>query len=216
MIKILLVNEIRLMCNVIAAAIEDEPDFEIVGIATNIEEALNQLRDNDIDVALVSVRLRDQGALKLTTQVSEIYPETNVLILGLTEHKERVLRYIEAGAAGYVLANDSIEGMLSKIRAINEGEAHVSPEITAAMMKRISEFAQVFAEIEMSVVESAGLTEREIEVLELIGQDLTNQEIAERLVIEVGTVKNHVHNILEKLQVSNRGEAATYLAFIRD
>jgi DNA-binding NarL/FixJ family response regulator len=216
MIRILLVNEIRLMCNVFAAALEDETDIEVAGIATNIEDALIKLRSNKIDVALVSFRLRDQGALKLTTQIADIYPETNVLILGLTEHKERVLRYVEAGAAGYILANDSVDDMVSKIRAVHEGEAHVSPEITAAMMKRISELAQVFAEIEMSVVESAGLTEREVEVLELIGQDLTNQEIAEQLVIEVGTVKNHVHNILDKLQVSNRGEAATYLAFIRE
>jgi two-component system nitrate/nitrite response regulator NarL len=83
------------------------------------------------------------------------------------------------------------------------------------MMERLSDLAQMFSEIENSVTDDADLTSRELEVLELIGKGLTNQEISERLVIEVGTVKNHVHSILEKLNVSSRGEAAAYLAFIR-
>jgi DNA-binding NarL/FixJ family response regulator len=82
------------------------------------------------------------------------------------------------------------------------------------MMARISELAQMFTQVESSTVESAGLTARELEVLELIAKEKTNQEIAEHLVIEVGTVKNHVHSILDKLKVSSRGEAASYLAFI--
>jgi DNA-binding NarL/FixJ family response regulator len=83
------------------------------------------------------------------------------------------------------------------------------------MMERLSDLAQMFSNVENSVTDSAGLTPRELEVLEQIGQGLTNQQIAEYLVIEVGTVKNHVHSILEKLNVSSRGEAAAYLAFIK-
>jgi DNA-binding NarL/FixJ family response regulator len=211
---VLLVNEIRLMCNMIAAVIEDEPDIEVVGVATSIEEALKIVRRGDVDVALVSTKLGGRDALELTNTITQIAPGTKVLALGLTEKRERVLRYVEAGAVGYILPDDSLDEMLDTIRAADSGQAFVSPEIAAAMMERITELAQMFAQVDSSDVKTAGLTPRELEVLELIAQDMTNPEIAERLVIEVGTVKNHVHNILDKLNVNSRGDAAAYLAFI--
>jgi DNA-binding NarL/FixJ family response regulator len=82
-------------------------------------------------------------------------------------------------------------------------------------MERLSDLAQMFSDVENSITDDADLTARELEVLELIGEGLTNRQISEKLVIEVGTVKNHVHSILEKLNVSSRGEAAAYLAFIK-
>ncbi len=214
-IHILLVNEIRLMGNVIAAALEDEPDIDVVGRVTTPEEALKIVQEKPVDVVLVSTRLPDQGALKLTTAISEAAPDTKVLALGLTEEKKRVLRYVEAGAIGYVLKNDSLNDLIDTVRAAQDGRVFVSPKIAAAMMERLSDLAQMFSDVENSVTDSAGLTPRELEVLEQIGRGLTNQQIAEYLVIEVGTVKNHVHSILEKLNVSSRGEAAAYLAFIK-
>jgi DNA-binding NarL/FixJ family response regulator len=215
-IKVLLVNEIRLMCSVIASALEDEPDIDIIGCATTIEEALQIIQGNEVDVVLVSTRLPNQGAIRLTQSIIQMKPETKVLALGLTENRERVLRYVEAGAVGYVLKDDSLENLIETIRAAQSGEAYVSPEIAAAMMERISELAHLFSNVEQSVVDSSGLTSRELEVLNLIGEGLTNQEIAEQLFIEVGTVKNHVHNILEKLKVNTRGEAAAFLAFLQN
>ena len=214
-IKILLVNEIRLIGNVIVAALEDEPDITVVGSVTNPEEALKIIQENVVDVALVSTRLSEQGALKLTSAITDVAPATKVLALGLTEEKKRVLRYVEAGAAGYVLKDDSLEDLIETVRAAQDGKVFVSPEIAAAMMERLSNLAQIFSDVENSVTDTAGLTSRELEVLELIGKDFTNQEIAEQLVIEIGTVKNHVHSILEKLNVGSRGEAAAYLAFIK-
>ena len=214
-IRILLVNEIRLMGNVIAAALEDEPDIHVVARVTSMEEALKVVQEKEVDVALVSTRLPDQGALKLTGAITELVPDTKVLALGLTEEKRRVLRYVEAGATGYILKDDSLDDMLETIRAAQEGKVFVSPEIAAAMVERISDLAQMFSDVENSVTDDADLTSRELEVLQLIGQDMTNHEIAEHLVIQVGTVKNHVHSILEKLNVSSRGEAAAYLAFIK-
>ena len=214
-INILLVNEIRLMGNVITAALEDEPDIHVVASVTDIDEALKIVEENAVDVALVSTRLPDQGALKLTQAITELAPATKVLALGMTEEKKRVLRYVEAGAAGYILKDDSLDDMIETIRAAEEGKVFVSPKIAAAMMERLSDLAQMFSDVENSITDDADLTDRELEVLELIGEGLTNQQISERLVIEVGTVKNHVHSILEKLNVSTRGEAAAYLAFIK-
>jgi DNA-binding NarL/FixJ family response regulator len=137
-----------------------------------------------------------------------------VLALGLTEEKKRVLRYVEAGASGYILKDDSLEDLIEIVRATQEGKVFVSPQIAAAMMERLSDLAQIFAGVENNLTDTTTLTSREMEVLELISKGYTNQQIAQNLVIEVGTVKNHVHNILEKLNVNSRGEAAAYLAFI--
>ena len=214
-IRILLVNEILLMGNVIAAALEDEPDIIVVGRVTNVEDALKLVQEKDVDVALVSTRLPDQGALKLTSAITDLAPDTKVLALGLTEEKKRVLRYVEAGATGYVLKNDSLDDLIENVRAAVDDRVFVSPKIAAAMMERLSDLAHMFSNVENSVTDEAGLTPRELEVLELIGEGLTNQQISEQLIIEVGTVKNHVHSILEKLNVGSRGEAAAYLAFIK-
>ena len=214
-INILLVNEFQLMGNVIAAALEDEPDIRVVGRVTNINDALKTIQKKTVDVAMVSTRLPDQGALKLTSAISELAPSTKVLALGLTEEKKRVLRFIEAGATGYVLKNDSLDDMIENVRAAVDDKVFVSPEIAAAMVERLSDLAQMFSGVENSVTGEAGLTPRELEVLELIGEGFTNQQISEQLIIEIGTVKNHVHNILDKLNVSSRGEAAAYLAFIK-
>jgi RNA polymerase sigma factor (sigma-70 family) len=213
-IRVLLVNEMRLVSNVIASVLEDEPDIEVVGRAASVDEALALATESD--VVLVSTRLPDDGALKLTSAIAEADPSVKVLVLGLGESKGRVLRYVEAGADGYVLKNDSVDDLLEHIRAAQKGKALVSPKIAAVLMTRVTELAQLFAEIESGINEAIDLTPREREILELIGQGLTNQEIADRLVIEVGTVKNHVHSILQKLDVSSREDAASYLALIKE
>jgi len=213
-INLLLVNEIRLMGNVIVAALEDEADIHVVACVTTYDEAMDVVREKDVDVALVSTRLPDSGGLRLTGAITNMSPSIKVLALGLTEEKKRVLRYVEAGASGYVLKDDSLEDMIEIVRATQEGKVFVSPQIAAAMMERLSDLAQMFASVESNMNDATTLTSREMEVLELISRGYTNQQIAQHLVIEVGTVKNHVHNILEKLNVSSRGEAAAYLAFI--
>jgi two-component system NarL family response regulator len=214
-IRILLVNEFRLIGNVIVAALEDETDIHVVGCVTTPKEALEIVQENDVDVALVSTRLSEEGAINLTRAITDFAPSTKVLALGLTEEKQRVLRYVEAGATGYILKDDSLDDLIETVRAAQEGKVFVSPQIAAAMMERLSDLAQIFSSVENNVADTPGLTSRELEVLELIGKDFTNQEIADHLVIEIGTVKNHVHSILDKLNVGSRGEAAAYLAFIK-
>ena len=196
-INLLLVNESGLIGNVISAALEDEPDFKVVASVTSTEEALEVVQERMIDVALVSTRLPESGALKLTSAITKLAPSTKVLALGLTEDKKRVLRYVEAGATGYVLKDHSLEDLIETVRAAQDGKVFVSPQIAAALMKRLSDLAQMFSEVENNVTNTTNLTARELEVLELIGKGFTNQQIAENLVVEIGTVKNHVHSILE-------------------
>jgi DNA-binding NarL/FixJ family response regulator len=215
MIRVLLINENRLMCNILTAALDGEPDIEVIGCATTVAEAMEKMHTLDADIVLTSTRLPDNGALRLVENMTIKDPSMDILILGVTEKKERILQFVEAGASGYVTKDSSIDDLIETIRATYKGKALVSPNITAALMERLSEYAQMFADLEMGVIEEAGLTSRELDVLELLGKNLTNQEIADELVIEVGTVKNHVHSILSKLNVNTRDEAATYLALIK-
>ncbi len=242
MIGVLIVNKSSLMCSVTAAALKHEPDIRVVGLATDVDRALDLIWTCNCDVILANVNLPNDGALKLIRSVkafssvrpckgiSSDFPRLEsdqnsevillqalrILAVGFARAEEEfILRYIEAGAAGYVLEEDSVEYLLRNIRAVYNGEALVSPEVAAAMISRIAELAQPYSTIEPGMDEVTELTPREREVLDLIGAGLSNQEIAVRLVIEVGTVKNHVHNILRKLDVSSRQDAAVYWGAIQ-
>lgn len=215
-IKVFLVIEVPLIGNIFASVLEDEADLRVVGCVTSLQDALVFLRQEEVDIAVVSVSLPDREALALIRTITDQAPATKVLALGLSEDdKTEILRYIEAGAVGYILKDSSLEDFLAAIRLAQQGEARVSTQIAGAMMERLSNLARLFATVEPKLNGDARLTSRELEVLQCIGLGLTNQEIAARLVVEVGTVKNHVHNILEKLNVSSRDEAASYLAFMK-
>lgn len=212
--KVLLVNEAKLVCNMLASLLEDEDDFDVVGSATSVEEVLTG--DWRYDLLLVSTNLPNEGALRLTEKVTSDEGSTRIVVLGLTAAKYQVLKFVEAGADGYVLKHHSVEELIKRIRAVKNDKAVVSPKIAGALIDRLSELAQLFSEVEAILDQPADLTPREGEILELIGEGMTNREIAEALHIQLGTVKNHVHNILEKLDVSNRQKAAAYLAFLNE
>lgn len=214
MIRILLVNQIPLTCHLIAAVLQDEPDMEVVGSATSMVEALDLAPESD--VILINTRMADSVALRLIKAVADARLPTKIVALGLAESKEEVLQYIQAGAAGYVLKDDSVDDLLEQIRSVHAGQARISPMIAAALMSRVAEYAQIFHRVQNGSNAATDLTPREQEILELIGLGLTNHQIAGRLVIEVGTVKNHVHSILQKLDVSTRHEAAATWAIMKN
>lgn len=213
MIRVLLVSEMGLVSNLIASVLEDEADIDVVGRMTSPEAALDQLPE--ADVALVSTRLREDGALRFTEAAVERDASAKVLVVGLRESEQEVLKYVEAGADGYVLRDNSVDTLLEKVRAADRGKALISPDIAYALMSRLTQLAQLFSRVETGLDEPVDLTPREQEVLDLVGEGLTNRQIADRLTIEVGTVKNHVHSILQKLDVNSREDAAAYLALIK-
>ncbi len=213
--KVLIVIESRFMGDIFTEVLDEEPDIAVVGCASSKEGALEIIRQNDVDVALVSIQLSNESALELTSTIMDVAPTTKVLVLGLTDNKHHVLKYVEAGAAGYILQDSSVSDLVEAVRLAQRGEARVSTKVAAAILERLSQMTKVFSRVDTFVLEDNRLTQRELEVLGFISQGLTNQEIASHLFVEVGTVKNHVHSIIKKLNVSNREEAATYLAFIK-
>ena len=214
MIKILLAIEVRLIANIFAEVLEDEADFMIIGRSEDAKGALKIIQDRKVDVALVSVGLPEDGALKLIRDIVDTTPNTKVLALGLADDTNDVLNYIEAGASGYILKDSSLLDLIEIIRSTQNGEPQVSAKMAAAMVERLSSLAKMFSTSETNFTNDVHLTPRERQVLECISQGCTNQEIASSLLVELGTVKNHVHSILEKLNVSNRDEAASYLALM--
>jgi RNA polymerase sigma factor (sigma-70 family) len=216
MIRVLVVHQTQLIGSIIANVLDEEPDIRVIGRTTDAEDALARLERTPCEMVLVAATLPDNGALKITEAVAEREYDAKVLVIGLPKSKNAILQYVAAGASGYVLQEVSTEELLQHVRAAHDDKALVSPDIAAALMEHINELAQISAQTDVGPSAYAELTPREREVLDLIGEDCSNREIAEQLVIEVGTVKNHVHNILKKLDVSSRHEAAAFHPFVED
>lgn len=213
MIRTLIVHPVAFVAELKAAALAGEPDIQIVGCVQQVEEALEILKRKPCDVVLASIELSNQGALKLTNNLVQSGRPVKVIITGLSNAKSEILRCIEEGAVGYVLREESLADMVKKIRAAARDEFMVSPGIAAALIARVAELKQMSRMVNgLSMdeleVQSAEMTPREWEVLRLIEQGYTNQAIGEALTIEIGTVKNHVHNLFCKLGVQNRRQAA--------
>ncbi|MDX1413324.1 MAG: response regulator transcription factor [Candidatus Promineifilaceae bacterium] len=212
MIRILLAHPSRLVCDSIRTALDNLEDVYVVGCATTAEELYFLLPHGNI--VLMGTDLKDMNALDVLDEMRMTHSQIKVLILGVNDHPENILRYVEAGAAGYILQNESVDDMVEKLQATYQEKAIISPSVAAAMMERLTQLANLetpMAFVEARETQLDELSPRETEVLDLINNGLTNQEIAERLFIECGTVKNHVHNILKKLEVTNRHEAAAVL-----
>jgi len=213
MIRVLIVHETRLICDLKAAVLRNEPDIEVVNCVHTAQEAVTTMKRHACDVVLISVSLPHNGAFECTRALAKSGNSTKILMTGLTESKALILRCIEEGVAGYINTEESLFDLIQKIRYVCQGEFLVSPWVAAALIARVSELKRMvtelngFREMNPSTL-YAELTERECEVLTLIEQGLSNQEIGATLCIELGTVKNHVHNILDKLDVRTRKHAA--------
>lgn len=210
MMRVLIVDKLRLFCHTLKVVLQREADMTVVGCATTVEQALHQAPHSD--VVLVNTTVESESAIKLVQEITSQYPNIKVLVVGVSEMSDQILQFVEAGAAGYILKEDSVDLLLEKVRAAQKDEAVVSPQIAAQLMSRLAELttlrSRLWAAPETQMRRFNELTPREQEVLSLLGNGLSNQEIAERLYIEHGTVKNHVHRILKKLNASNRHEAA--------
>jgi DNA-binding NarL/FixJ family response regulator len=208
--RVLIVDKLRLFCHTLKVVLQKESDMTVVGCATTPEQALHQVPHSDI--VLVNTTLDEESTLKLVRDISSQHSRVKVLVVGVGEDTTTILQYVEAGAVGYISKEDSVEKLLQKVRAAHQDKAVVSPTVAAQLMSRLAELtsmrSKMWAAPEAQMRRFSDLTPREQEVLSLLGKGMSNQEIADQLYIEHGTVKNHVHRILKKLNASNRHEAA--------
>ena len=206
--RILIVDTLRASYQSLKEVLQAEPDITVVGFAPTAEEALH--RADYCDVALVSESLAQTSTLQLVRQLVNRAPQVKVLITGLSEEADSILQFVEAGASGYILKQESGAAMLQKVRAAHRNKAVVSPQVAASLMAHLAALSMRVSVkgVRREQYRFEELTPREREVLDLLAEELSNQQIANRLHIQVGTVKNHVHHILKKLNASNRHEAA--------
>lgn len=213
MIRTLIVHDVTLISDLLTNVLEDQGDIQVVGRATTPEEALELLGTLPCDILVVNCLLPHEGALTLTRAVAKQCSNVKVVITGLVESQTAILHCLEAGAAGYVREADGVTQLMAVVRHAAQGEALVSPAVAGALIARVNELKRLATELngyhESDMEQQATeLTEREREILALLGEGYSNRDIAEALVITVGTVKNHVHNILDKLDVHTRKQAA--------
>ena len=205
MIRILVVTDIRLYRDGLAELLARRAWLAVVGTADSRATAVAEARALSPDVILVDQAMPDGGAV--IQDLRAVVPLPKVLVLGVAETEGDVIACAEAGASGYVGREASFDDLVAAVESAGRGELLCSPRAAASLMRRVALRAAGNSESG-----SVGrLTIREGQIVRLIEQGLSNKEIASRLGIEVATVKNHVHNVLEKLHVHRRAEAATRL-----
>jgi DNA-binding NarL/FixJ family response regulator len=206
-IQVLIVDDHQLFRDGLRALIMSAADMEVAGEAATGEAALQLAAESRPDVILMDIQMPDMDGIEATRVLVERDPALCILVLTMFEDDQSVFAAMRAGARGYILKGAKHDEMLRAIRAVGSGEAIFSPGIASRMMaffatSRATQWAQIPAE------EFPDLTDREREVLDLVAQGKSNADIAETLVISVKTVRNHVSNIFNKLQVSDRAQAA--------
>ena len=206
-IRVLIVDDHALFRKGLELVLAAEPDLEIVGEASEGLEAIDRAAELQPDVVLMDVRMPGVGGIEATRRIRNAQPSTRVVMLTVSEDEEDLFASVRAGATGYLLKEVSIDEVANAVRAVARGQALVTPSMAS---KLLGEFNVLSRRIDAQHGAAPRLTDREVEVLRLVAKGMSNKEIAGELVIAENTVKNHVRNILEKLQLKSRMEAAMY------
>jgi DNA-binding NarL/FixJ family response regulator len=185
----------------------EEQGVQIVGEAASGAEAVRSVRELAPDVVVMDLSMPGMGGVDATRHISSIAPLTRVVMLTISDSDADVMDAIFAGACGYLLKDSSIQDLIAGIQAASRGESLISPAIAAKVLQRVRATG---TQPEIAGTIKAELSERELEVLKLIANGRDNAVIAAELHISPKTVKNHISNILMKLQIDNRIQAAVY------
>jgi two-component system response regulator DevR len=203
--RILIVDDHEVVRMGLRALLERYPNFEVVAEASNGKEALEKVDIHEPDIVVLDIRLPGMSGVEVCQQITTSHPETNVIMLTSYAEDEMLFAAIRAGAAGYVLKQIGGDDLVRAIEAVGRGEALLDPTLTQRVFEQVRK-----AQREEEASAFAELTNQEMQVLRLVSEGKTNREIAEALYLGEGTVRNYVSNILSKLGVSNRAEAAAY------
>lgn len=207
--RVLVVSDVRLYRDGLVWSIAATARLLVEGSADSGPAALDRLEQSRVDVLLVDMSM--EGALKLIHAVKVAHPEVHIVAYTVGLDDQSVLRCIEAGAAGYVSRDATVDDLVSTVESVVRGEAHCSPRLAASLFRRVATLAQT----EQPGDAAPALTQRELQIVELLDRGLSNKEIATQLGIELATAKNHVHHILEKLQIQRRSQVGRRLGWGR-
>ncbi len=199
-IRVLVVEDHPIVREAVSAAIDDEEDMEVVGQAADGIAAVEEAERCQPDVVVMDLFLPEQGGVEAIAQIKERWPRVRVLALTSSTDEKVFLAALQAGATGYLVKDSQRRDLLEAVRQVARGINAVTPRMAGKVARRITE-GYTLAE---------ALTEREREVLRLIGEGATNHEIAERLFLGESTVRTHIQHLQEKLKIDNRNQLMLY------
>jgi two-component system nitrate/nitrite response regulator NarL len=205
MIRVLIVADIRFYREGLAGALASRDDLDVVGVADDLEMMRPRIVDLRPDVVLIDQAMPE--SLAAVRAIHALVPDVKVVALAVPDIDQQVIACAEAGVAGYVPRGAGIAELVFTIQSVSRDELPCSPRVAATLLRRVNALAAGVG----PVGSEFHLTARELQILRMLDQGAANKDIARALGIEVATAKNHVHNILEKLGVKRRGEAAARL-----
>ncbi len=203
-IRILLADDHNLLRQGIAQMLSLQPDMTVVAQAQNGVEALELVAEHKPDVALMDINMPEMDGVAATKEITTRFPETQVLILTMYRRDDYVFDAIKAGANGYLLKEVGLDELLASVRAVARGEAVISPAIAGRVLLELRTPSQKDAP------EPEPIPERDAEILQLLAQGMSNQDIADRLFLSEKTIRNRLSLIFKRLHLKNRTEAALY------
>ena len=206
-VRVVLVDDHDLFRTGLRNLLEEQDGVQVLGEASNGAEAVQFVRDAAPDVVVMDLNMPTMSGVDATRLITAQSPLTRVIVLTISDHDADVIDAIVAGACGYLLKDSSIENVVSGIQSAAVGASLVSPAIATKVLQRVR---ATTADTDMADAIRAELSDRELQVLKLIANGKDNAQIAAELVISPKTVKNHISNILMKLQIHNRIQAAVY------
>lgn len=210
-IKIVLIDDHKLFREGVKRILEFEPSFEVVAEGNDGTEAAKLVKENEPDVVLMDINMPNANGIEATADLVRYFPETKVIILSIHDDENYVTHALKTGAQGYLLKEMDSDSLIEAIRVVSEGGSYLHPKVTHNLVKEYRRLASDNASDSNQRVEYQKplhlLTKRECQVLQLLADGKSNRAVAETLYISEKTVKNHVSNILQKMNVNDRTQA---------
>lgn len=209
-VSVLIVDDQRLVREGVASLLEIQEGVEVIGTAVDGNQAVQFALDNKPDVILMDVRMPIMDGIAATQQIKRQLPSCQIIMLTTFDDEEYIIRSLQAGASGYLLKDIPAEDLAQAVRLVHAGIYQLAPAVAGKLVGQLGSTARSGGRLKQVTGKIGDLTEREVEVLRLVATGATNREIAEVLVVSEGTVKNHVSNILSRLGLRDRIQAAIF------
>jgi DNA-binding NarL/FixJ family response regulator len=206
-IRVLIVDDHALFRRGLEMVLAEEGDLELVGEASDGAEAVEKAGEALPDVVLMDIRMPKSSGIEACRAMKEVAPSAKIVMLTISDEEEDLFEAIRAGASGYLLKDIPYDEVADVVRAVYGGQSLINPSMAAKLLTEFATLAGRDEEERAQQVPAPRLTDREMEVLRLVARGMNNRDIAKELFISENTVKNHVRNILEKLQIHSRMEA---------